>query len=62
MAQSKETLIKRYDSTAETFKKKADREWAQAKNGEGNEHYGKAKDAYDRMKRNQEKADKLRNK
>lgn len=31
--QSKETLIKRYESCAETYKKKGDREYAYAKNG-----------------------------
>ena len=48
--QSKETLIKRYDSTADTYEKKGKREWAYAKNGQGDEHYGKAKDAFDRAK------------
>ncbi len=41
--QSEETLIKRYESCAETYKKKGDREYAYAKNGLGDEHYGKAK-------------------
>lgn len=57
--QSKETLIKRYESCAETYKKKGDREYAYAKNGLGDEHYGKAKEAYKRSKRNQNKADTL---
>lgn len=59
--QSKETLIKRYESCAETYKKKGDREYAYAKNGLGDEHYGKAKEAYKRSKRNQDKADALKN-
>ena len=61
MAANKETLIKRFESTAETFEKKGKREWAYAKNGHGDEHYGKARDAFDRANRNREKADKLRN-
>lgn len=60
--QSKETLIKRYDSTADTYEKKGKREWAYAKNGQGDEHYGKAKDAFDRAKKNRDKANKLRDK
>lgn len=43
MSQSKETLIKRYESTADTYQEKGDREWAYAKNDLGDEHYGKAK-------------------
>ena len=62
MAANKETLIKRFESTAETFEKKGRTlEWAYAKNGHGDEHHGKARDAFDRAKRNREKADKLRN-
>lgn len=60
MKQSKETLIKRYESTAETYEKKGKREWAYAKNDMGGEHYAKARDAFDRAKRNREKAEKLR--
>ena len=30
MSQSKETLIKRYESTADTYQEKGDREWAYA--------------------------------
>ena len=47
MSQSKETLIKRYESTADTYQEKGDREWAYAKNDLGDEHYGKAKKAYE---------------
>lgn len=59
--QSKESLIKRYESTAETFEKKGKREWAYAVNGQGNEHYARAKDAFERASVNREKAKKLRN-
>lgn len=61
MTAKKETLIKRFESTAETYEAKGKREWAYAKNGLGDEHYAKARDAYDRAKRNREKAEKLRN-
>lgn len=59
MAQSKETLKKRYESTAENFEKKGKREWAYAKNDKGNEHYAKAKDAFERAERNRKKAEEL---
>ena len=62
MAQNKETLIKRFESTADTYEKKGKREWAYAKNGKGGEHYSKARDAFDRAKRNREKADNLKGK
>ena len=62
MAQSKESQIKRFTSTAQTFKNKGDREWAYAKNGYGDEHYAKARDAYDRAQRNLDKANILREK
>lgn len=61
MAQNKETLIKRFESTAETFEKKGKREWAYAKNGKGGEHYAKARDAFTRAKLNREKAESLKN-
>jgi hypothetical protein len=53
-------LIKRYDSTAKTYKEKGDREWAYAKNGQGGEHYGYAKQAYDKAKDFKSRADSLR--
>ena len=56
MSQSKETLIKKYESTADTYQEKGNREWAYAKNDLGDEHYGKAKKA----RINREKAEKLR--
>lgn len=59
MIMDKSTLKKRYESTAETFQKKGNREWAQAKNGDDGCHYQKARDAYARAKRNREKADNL---
>ena len=49
---NKDTLIKRYESTADTYEKKGKREWAYAKNDMGGEHYAKARDAFDRAKRN----------
>lgn len=62
MAQNKESLIKRFEHTADHYQKKGKREWAYAKNGMGGEHYTKAKDAFEREKRNREKAQKLRDK
>ena len=61
MTASRETLIKRFESTAETYKKKGDRNWAYAKNDEGDYHYGIARDAYNRAERAKAKADALRN-
>ena len=60
MTASKETLIKRFESTADTYEKKGKREWAYAKNGQGGEHYAKARDAFDLAKRNRDKAQKLK--
>ena len=59
---SKESIIKRFESTSETFQKKGDREWAYAKNGQGEEHYAKAREAYERADRNRKKAEAIRNK
>lgn len=61
MAAKKETLIKRFESTANTYERKGKREWAYAKNGHGGEHYAAARDAFDRAKTNREKAEHLRN-
>ena len=55
-----ETLIKRFEATAATYKEKGKREWAYAKNDLGDFHFGIAKDAFNRAKRNQEKADALK--
>ena len=60
MPAKKETLIKRYESTAESYEKKGNREYAYAKNGLGDEHYGKAKNAYDKAKQNRDKANRLK--
>lgn len=57
---SKETQIKRFESTADTFEKKGKREWAYAKNGQGGEHYAKARDAFERAKSNRERAERLK--
>ena len=60
MAANKNTLIKRFESTAATYEAKGKREWAYAKNGQGGEHYAKARDAFDRSASNRSKADKLK--
>lgn len=57
MTKSKET----YKKVAETFKKKADREWAKAKNDEGGHHYKNAQSYYETVKKAQEKADRMWN-
>lgn len=54
------SLIGRFEKTAEHFERKGNREWAYAKNGEGGEHYAKARDAYERAERNRQKADTLK--
>ena len=46
MGLSKDSQISKYEKTADYYKKKADREWAYAKNGEGGEHYQKVREAY----------------
>ena len=61
MAANKETLIKRFESTAQTYEEKGNCEWAYAKNGQGGEHYAKARDAYERAEKNREKAASLKN-
>jgi len=53
---SKET----YQKVAETFKKKADKSWAKAKNDEGGHHYGNAKRNYETAKKAQDKADSMK--
>lgn len=60
MTENKESLIKRYESTADTYQKKGDRKWAYAKNGKGDEHYAKAREAYEKARINREKAEKLK--
>ena len=61
MSTNKDTLIKRYESTSDTYEKKGKREWAYAKNDMGGEHYAKARDSFDRAKRNRDKANQLKN-
>lgn len=53
-----ESPKKMFEERADKFKKTADAEYAMAKQGEGNYHYGKAKKCYDEAKRNKELADK----
>lgn len=55
-----ETQIKRYESTALTFMDKGKREWAYAKNGMGDDHYGYAKRAFKTAAENQAKANELK--
>ncbi|MBR4863278.1 MAG: hypothetical protein IKU07_01775 [Oscillospiraceae bacterium] len=45
-----------YTKRAEKYKREADRQWAMAKNGEGDYHYGKAKARYRQASENQAKA------
>lgn len=61
MPQGKETLIKRFNSTANTYEEKGKRHWAYAKNDRGDEHYGIAKVAFAQAKKYREKAEKLKN-
>ena len=56
MSVSKETLKKRYESTAETYEKKGKREWAYAKNGQGGYHYETAREAFNKANQMREKA------
>ncbi len=53
------TLIKKYMSTADTYQKKGAKEWAKAKNGDGGEHYQRAKQAYETARVCREKAEQL---
>ena len=56
---NKDTLKKRFESTAAHYKRTGSREWAYAKNGLGDEHYGKARKAYNKMKEYRNKAEEL---
>lgn len=56
MANKESSQVKRYLSTADTFEKKGKKEWAYAKNGLGDEHYGKAKKAFNKANENRQKA------
>lgn len=46
-----------YSARAKRFKRDADRHWAQAKNAEGDYHYGKARMCYQEAARNRAKAE-----
>ena len=70
MRNSRETAIKRYESTAKTFGKMANREYAYSKNGHPHEdkndttarqrHYLKSQRYYALRDKNQKKADDLK--
>lgn len=45
-----------YTARANRFKSDGDRHWAQGKNGEGDWHFGKAKEKYAEAERNVQKA------
>lgn len=51
---SREEHISQLEKTADYHQKTGDREWAYAKNGQGGEHYAKAKSHY-------KKAEELKN-
>ena len=53
MAYTTESYIKRMEHSADTFEKKGNRLWAQAKNGGPEEayKYSQARDCYDKAKR-----------
>ena len=60
MANGNETLIKRYESTADTYEAKGKREWAYAKNDQGGEHYEYARQAFNRAKDFRDRANNLK--
>ena len=60
MSVSVETLIQRYETSAETFEAKGKRYWVYAKNGQGDEYYGRAKAAYEKANQNRSKAELLK--
>jgi len=57
MPEKIETLIKRFESTSNFYKTRADREYAYAKNDLGDEYYGKAKKDYEKAKEFHDKAE-----
>lgn len=67
---AQETLEKRYDSTAEFYEGKAQKEWARFKNAEQNgesdaekwEHYRRSQEYYAKAQENRDKAAKIREK
>ena len=58
MAKTAET----YAKVAETFTKKGNTEWAKAKSGEGDEHYGIARGFYATAEKARQKEHELRRK
>ena len=58
MAKTAET----YAKVGETFTKKGNTEWAKAKSGEGDEHYGIAKGFYATAEKARQKEQELRSK
>lgn len=60
MAQNKDSLMKRYISTAEYHDRVAKREWAYAKNTYDGYHYEKSRDHYRRRDENRAKAETIR--
>lgn len=49
-----------YEKRAENSKRMGDRHWAMAKNGEGDYHYGKAREYYRGAKENAKRAEQAR--
>ena len=58
--ESKETTIKRYESTADTLEKRAKREWASAKNGGPAYQYDNARKDFEKSKELRVKANRLK--
>lgn len=58
--ETKESKIKRYEHTADTYEKKGKREWAYAKNGQGGEHYHNARQAFERAENFRNRANELK--
>ena len=49
-----------YTKRADRYKREGDRQWAMAKNGEGDYHYGKARDCYREEAANRRRAEAAR--
>lgn len=60
MADKRQSLINRYEHTADTYEQKGRREWAYAKNDQGGEHYQYARSAFERAKDFRDRADALK--
>ena len=56
-----EKTAETYAKVADTFTKKGNTEWAKAKSGEGDQHYGIAKGFYATAERARQKEQELRN-